>query len=141
MLPWSVCSDLTDRRSELSKAETNFNSTLSVVLRDLKADLIRRNHPSNVTDLLTPTNIHKLFAQRNKQLNLGRYAPDVIKPTGKVDDQIEVKSSQSKSEESDKKSGRTKYEKRVRRKKMRKKCMSLSKQFSQSGVKAQRRVW
>ena len=139
VFPVSVICD-----SSIDKAENNFNSTLSVVLRDLKADLIKSNHPSNITDLLTPSNIHKLFAERNKQLNFSKptfdEVPTQIKSTSNMENS-EIKSMTNKSEESDNKSGRTKMEKRARRKEMRKKCMSLSKQFSESGVKTQRRIW
>ena len=139
VFPVSVICD-----SSIEKAEDNFNSTLSVVLRDLKAELIKSNHPSNITDLLTPSSIHKLFAERNKQLNFSRSTFDEVPSTIKSRSNInnsEIKSITDKAEESDNKSGRTKMEKRARRKRMRKKCMSLSKQFSESGVKTQRRIW
>ena len=139
VVPVSVICD-----SSIEKSENYFNSTLSVVLRDLKAELIKSNHPSNITDLLTPSSIHKLFAERNKQLNLSRSAfdevPTKIKSTSNIEN-TEIKSTTDKLEESDKKSGRTKMEKRARRKMMRKKCMSLSKQFSESEVKIQCRIW
>ena len=128
----------------IEKSENYFNSILSVVLRDIKAELIKSNHPSNITDLLTPSSIHKLFVERNKELNLSRSAfdevPTKIKSASNIDNS-EIKFTTDKLEESDKKSGRTKLKKRARRKMMRKKCMSLSKQFSESEVKIQCRIW
>jgi hypothetical protein len=93
------------------ESESNFNSSLGLVLSDLSAEIAARNQ----------TFISQKIAQiRAKKLRL--------------------KNDEENNSEDDSKI-RTKFEKRLKRIRMKKKCVTMTRKFKGSGKQIRRRAW
>jgi hypothetical protein len=95
----------------IAESESNFNYSLGLVLSDLSAEIAARNR----------TFISEKIAQiRAKKLRL--------------------KDDKENNSEGDSKI-RTKFEKRLKRKQMKKKCVAMTRKFKGSGKQIRRRAW
>ena len=97
--------------TEIEESESNFNSSLGLVLSDLSAEIAAKNR-TFISEKIAQIRAKKLRLKDDKENN--------------SDDDSKI---------------RTKFEKRLKRKRMKKKCVAMTRKFKGSGKQIRRRAW
>ena len=113
-----------DLLSEIRKSESNFNSSLGLVLSDLSAEIASRNR-TFISEKLAQIRAKKL-RQKDEENNFEHRSPNFEDRTPNFEDESTIPK---------------KFGKRLKRKIMKKRCLAMTKEFEGSGMQVRRRVW
>jgi hypothetical protein len=95
----------------IEESESNFNSSLGLVLSDLSAEIAARNR-TFISEKIAQIRAKKLRRKDHKENN--------------SEDDSKI---------------RTKFERRLKRKRMKKECVAMTRKFKGSGKQIRRRAW